>query len=97
MNSAGGVLTVESRVSDKISGDIGHPVQYDSSVSNWYINVFSANNDIYSQIAALGTGSLVQQLQDHSLTELLALETFRIRSSSSDTYLMNSKVVVDNH
>ena len=58
LNSAGGVLTVESRVSDKISGDIGHPVQYDSSVSNWYINVFSANNDIYSQIAALGTGSL---------------------------------------
>ena len=54
LNSAGGVPTVESRVSDKISGDIGHPVQYDLCKQS-YINVFSANNDIYSQIASLGT------------------------------------------
>ena len=28
-NNAGGNLVVESRVSDKIAGDIGHPVQFD--------------------------------------------------------------------
>ena len=29
INNKGGILSVESRVSDKISGDIGHPIQYD--------------------------------------------------------------------
>ena len=30
VNSKGGILSIESRVSDKGSGDIGHPVQYDT-------------------------------------------------------------------
>ena len=33
INSAGGVLRVESRVSDKKPGEIGHPIQYDSTQS----------------------------------------------------------------
>ena len=32
-------LKVLSRVTDKNSGDIGHPVQYDSSETQWFINV----------------------------------------------------------
>ena len=40
-------LKIVSRVSDKVSGDIGHPVQYDSSQNQWYLNV-SAGNDIYT-------------------------------------------------
>ena len=39
INSRGGTLTVESRVSDKKSGDLGHPVQYDTVNSNWYVQV----------------------------------------------------------
>ena len=31
-------LRILSRVSDKVAGDIGHPVQYDETNSNWYIN-----------------------------------------------------------
>ena len=45
INNLGGTLIVESRVSDKISGDIGHPIQYDSSQSKWYINVSSRSFD----------------------------------------------------
>ena len=30
-NKTGGILTIESRVTDKKSGDIGHPIQYDST------------------------------------------------------------------
>ncbi len=33
----GGVISVVSRVSDKIPGDIGHPIQWDSTLRNWYI------------------------------------------------------------
>ena len=29
-------LTVVSRVSDKNSGDIGHPIQWDPTQSQWY-------------------------------------------------------------
>ena len=32
-------LTILSRVSDKVAGDKGHPVQYDDSANQWYINV----------------------------------------------------------
>jgi len=60
INNSGGILTIESRVIDKISGDIGHPIQYDTSQSNWYINVSSASteNNLYSTIVGLGSTSL---------------------------------------
>ena len=60
INNKGGVLSIVSRVSDKNSGDIGHPVQYDTTNSQWYIKVAAAatENSIYSQIVSLGTTSL---------------------------------------
>ena len=59
-NKKGGNLTVVSRVSDKNSGNIGHPIQWDSSQENWYINVATASseNSIYSTVVGLGTTSL---------------------------------------
>jgi hypothetical protein len=52
----GGVLSVESRVSDKVSGDLGHPIQFDSNTNQWYINVSTASteNNIYSSIKNFG-------------------------------------------
>lgn len=44
-------LKIISRVSDKISGDIGHPIQYDGS--SWYISV-KKGNDIYKNILTYG-------------------------------------------
>ena len=60
VNSNGGVLSIVSRVSDKDPGDIGHPVGFDTSQSNWYVNVSTAatDNAIYSTIIGLGTASL---------------------------------------
>jgi hypothetical protein len=57
INEKGGLLKVVSRVSDKNSGDIGHPIQYDSDNNHWYIKVSSAatENTIYSTIVSLGT------------------------------------------
>jgi hypothetical protein len=60
INSKGGILQVISRVSDKKSGDIGHPIQWDGS--QWYINVATASteNSIYPTIISAGTTSLGQ-------------------------------------
>jgi hypothetical protein len=60
INNKGGILSVESRVSDKISGDIGHPIQYDANEAQWYITVGTAStdNDFYSTLVGLGTTSL---------------------------------------
>ena len=60
LNNNGGALSVVSRVSDKNSGDIGHPIQYDADNSQWYINVSetASENTIYSTIVGLGTTNL---------------------------------------
>ena len=58
INNKGLNLVVESRVSDKKSGEYGHPIQYDSVRSNWYINVSNVNNTFYTRILALGTAIL---------------------------------------
>ncbi len=60
LTNGGGYLTVESRVSDKNSGDLGHPIQWDSNNSQWFIGVSttSSENDIYNRIVSLGTTAL---------------------------------------
>ena len=54
-------LTITSRVSDKDAGDIGSPIQWDSSVGQWYLNVGynsgvgnSSSNEIYDIITNTG-------------------------------------------
>ena len=60
VNNKGGILTIESRVVDKTPGSFGHPIQYDTSQNNWYVNVSGAStqNSIYSTIVSLGTTAL---------------------------------------
>jgi hypothetical protein len=60
INNKGGALKVVSRVSDKNAGDIGHPIQFDSTNSQWYIKVAYAatENSIYPTIVSLGTTDL---------------------------------------
>ena len=70
LNDRGGILHVSSRVSDKNSGDIGHPIQFDSNtytldgvpnqIGGWYLNVGTAttDNNIYPTIVSLGTTAL---------------------------------------
>ena len=69
-------LRILSRVSDKIAGDVGHPVQYDGT--QWYIRT-NANSDIYQAINTLTTfednrtePSYVKRIEDtRSLDEKL--------------------------
>ena len=50
-------LFVESRVSDKKSGDIGSPIQFDTINKNWFIHS-TASNDIYTEFSTQGVGGL---------------------------------------
>ena len=60
LNNLGGNLKVQSRVSDKLSGDVGHPIQFDSDVNQWYVTVGTATSDntLYSKLVSLGTTAL---------------------------------------
>ena len=51
-NNKGGRLRINSRISDKLPGDFAHPVQYDSTNSNWYVNTTSdpTVNTIYNAL-----------------------------------------------
>jgi hypothetical protein len=57
INNKGGTLSIVSRVSDKNAGDIGHPVQWDTS-GQWYVNVSTTNNGIYNIINSSGVVGL---------------------------------------
>ena len=60
INDKGGLLKVVSRVSDKNSGEIGHPVQWDDTNSQWYVKVSTASTDntLYPIIVGLGSTGL---------------------------------------
>jgi microcystin-dependent protein len=49
-------LHILSRVSDKDSGDLGSPVQFDAQNNNWFIHV-NAGNGIYSAFSSGGTAT----------------------------------------
>lgn len=58
ISNNGGIITVKSTVSDKVPGDYGHPIQWDESVSNWYINSSQlAVNEIYSVVSTINVAT----------------------------------------
>ena len=61
-------LKVTTRVSDKESGDIGHPVQYDGSAGQWYITVSATGNTITSQLTGTGATdepTIIKRISDN--------------------------------
>jgi hypothetical protein len=73
-NTNGGILTIVSRVSDKLSGDPGHPIQFDSTNKNWYIigSGTTATNQIYqgfknnpTTIAANNSSTFIQRKSEN--------------------------------
>lgn len=60
INNTGGILSIVSRVSDKSAGDLGHPVQWDETQQQWYVNVSTGSTDvsIYKQLWMRGVAEL---------------------------------------
>ena len=56
-NQKGGVLSIVSRVTDKLPGEFGHPIQWDTGKSNWYITGTdtTTTNSIYQGIVGFST------------------------------------------
>jgi len=50
-------LRIRSRVTDKSSGEAGHPIQFDNSVNRWFVTVNSGNG-IYSTLNNLGVAGI---------------------------------------
>jgi hypothetical protein len=57
ISNKGGLLRVVSTVSDKRPGDPGHPIQFDTNQSNWYVQSTPVTlfNTIYDGIVGIGT------------------------------------------
>ena len=73
-NSNGGILSIVSRVTDKVPGDLGHPIQYDNTEKQWYaIGAASTiTNTIYygftqqqAEIAANNSSTYVQRKSEN--------------------------------
>ena len=56
----GGKLRIVSRVVDKIPGELGHPIQFDSTNSQWYLQSSSTNN-IRTSMISLGINVFSEQ------------------------------------
>ena len=63
ISNGGGQVYIESYVADKLPGEAGHPIQWDSSVGNWYILGSNAEfyNTIYGGVVGIGTTFLGNQ------------------------------------
>jgi len=63
ISNGGGKLEVVSYVSDKNPGEVGHPIQYDSTINNWYIQSTGVTlfNTIYTGIVGIGSTTLGNQ------------------------------------
>ena len=94
INAKGGTLKVVSRVSDKNPGDIGHPIQFDSTQGQWYIKAATSNNTIYSTIVSLGSSVLGDAtprthfnrlVDDRNATDTIYRVRYVIPSDSSAT------------
>jgi hypothetical protein len=55
-------LRILSRVSDKIAGDVGHPVQFDTANNQWYITT-NAGSSIYTAFTSLGVAGLTERTE----------------------------------
>ena len=61
LNKRGGNLDIISRVTDKVPGDVGHPVQYDSTsgVNQWYIQCDVNENNIFDVMTDLNSSGSI--------------------------------------
>ena len=79
-------LKVVSRVSDKSSGEIGSPIQWDSNVGNWYVYV-DGSNEIYPALQSNGVG-IIGETTDLSFIKRISDER------SIDEKLYKVRVVI---
>ena len=89
-------LSIESRVHDKQSGDLGSPIQWDSHQKQWYIHVSNTDssiittNPIYDQLVVSAADSDVLDPNEYSDSYIKRIEDSR----SLDDKIYKLRVVV---
>jgi len=74
ITSYGGVqIRIESRVSDKEAGELGHPIQWDPNQGQWFVHT-NGNSELYQYITTLTTPEtdisyVLRKEDDRSLDE----------------------------
>ena len=65
--SGGTNLKIITRVSDKQSGDFGHPVQWDGTAGQWYITTRATGNTIQPNLSGTGASetTFIKRLPDN--------------------------------
>lgn len=60
ITNIGGALQVISTVTDKIPGELGHPIQFDTNQNSWYITGSRVTffNTIYTGVVGIGTSTI---------------------------------------
>jgi len=60
ITNGGGEVTVLSTVADKVTGEPGHPIQFDDAEGQWYVNSSPSTffNEIYTGITGIGTDTV---------------------------------------
>ena len=93
-NNTGGILQIVSRVSDKRPGDSGHPIQYDTLNSNWYVRggISTSENQLWQEVVnnqvtlfPRTVKTFIQRKEDtRSLTDKIYRLRYVIPKESSD-------------
>ena len=58
----GSQIRILSRVSDKNVGDLGHPVQFDTTNNNWFVHV-NASNNIFTTLNSSGVAGIGERTE----------------------------------
>ena len=96
INNLGGSLKIVSRVSDKNSGDIGHPIQYSTTENQWYINVSTASTEraLYDDVVVgLGTTAIGESTPRSFIKRKSDTRALMIRSIDLDMLFLHQVVV----
>ena len=86
-------IIINSRVSDKDAGDIGSPIQWDSTNSQWYINV-GTGNQIYNSLLDSGIGYDPDDENKYSESTDLAFVTRNADERGLDEKVYKLRVVI---
>ena len=92
----GSKLSIESRVHDKESGDLGSPIQWDNNQKQWYIHVnntnssFTTSNAVYDAIAGAADDSKILLPEEYNASSIKRNQDSR----SLDDKIYKVRVVV---
>lgn len=76
--NGGSNLKVVSRVSDKNSGELGHPIQWDTALSQWYITT-NSSSDIHNLLSSVEEKTDISYIKRFEDSRSLDEKIYKVR------------------